>query len=87
MNCRKGCGACCIYISITSPLPNHPNGKKAGEYCLNLSKEFTCSLWNKPNLPEICRNFQADVELCGLNSEEAKINIIKWEELTCIVSM
>ena len=30
MNCREGCGACCIAPSISSPIPGMPHGKPAG---------------------------------------------------------
>jgi Fe-S-cluster containining protein len=30
MNCRLGCGACCIAPSISSPIPGMPQGKPAG---------------------------------------------------------
>jgi uncharacterized protein len=83
MNCRKGCGACCIAISISSPLPNHPNGKPAGVRCKNLTEYFTCSLWLDPiTMPKICKSFQADIELCGNSYLEAVNLINKWEELT-----
>ncbi|MGR5456700.1 YkgJ family cysteine cluster protein, partial [Vibrio alfacsensis] len=30
MDCRLGCGACCIAPSISSPIPGMPNGKPSG---------------------------------------------------------
>ena len=30
MNCRPHCGACCIALSISSPIPGMPAGKPAG---------------------------------------------------------
>ena len=29
MECRIGCAACCVVISISSPLPGYPDGKPA----------------------------------------------------------
>jgi hypothetical protein len=82
MECRKGCGACCIYISISSPLPNHPNGKPPGKMCHNLKSDLSCSLWETDQMPEICKKFKADPELCGSNFIDAKNRIKKLEELT-----
>jgi len=28
IDCRSGCGACCIAPSISSPIPGMPNGKQ-----------------------------------------------------------
>ena len=82
MECRVGCGACCIAISISSPLPGHPEGKEAGVRCVHLTVCRTCSLWGTSDFPDICRRFDADEELCGKNSREAELNIIRWEKLT-----
>jgi len=51
MNCREGCGACCIAPSISSPLPGMPQGKPAGERCLHLSVEQLCLLFGQPERP------------------------------------
>jgi len=83
IQCRKGCGACCIFISISSPLPNHPYGKKSSETCTNLDLEnMTCTLWNTPDFPDICRRFQAVKWICGDNFMEAAKNIQELERLT-----
>ena len=38
MECRKGCGACCIAPSISSPLPGLPFGKMPGDRCPHLNE-------------------------------------------------
>ncbi|HRZ01930.1 MAG TPA: YkgJ family cysteine cluster protein, partial [Burkholderiaceae bacterium] len=45
MNCRPGCGACCIAPSITRPLPGMPDGKPAGVPCAHLDADLRCALW------------------------------------------
>lgn len=65
MNCREGCGACCIAPSISTPIPGMPNGKPAGERCIHLSVELLCGLFGQPERPAVCGAFQADVEVCG----------------------
>ena len=82
MECRMGCGACCTHISISSSIPGHIGGKKAGERCINLSSANLCMLWDTPQMPQICRSFKADKEFCGENREEAAVLIRAIEVLT-----
>lgn len=79
MNCREGCGACCIAPSISSPIPGMPQGKPAGERCLHLSVENLCALFGKPERPSVCGGFKAEPEVCGHDRDEA-IRIIGWLE-------
>ncbi|MBT3751242.1 MAG: YkgJ family cysteine cluster protein [Bacteroidetes bacterium] len=80
MECRSGCGACCIAISISSPIPGRPEGKKAGERCIHLSCTKECRIWNHPDRPEVCKDFMADPQVCGDSFEEAMVNLSKLEE-------
>ncbi len=80
MNCRKGCGACCIAISISGPLPLHPGGKKAGLRCAHLLTDNTCSIYN--DRPRVCREFRADPEFCGKTCDEALFLLKELEEKT-----
>ena len=70
MKCRK-CGACCIAISISSPIPGMPNGKPAGVRCIHLSDNNLCKLFGKPERPEICADYKADKWFCCDSREEA----------------
>jgi len=79
MECRMGCGACCIAPSISTPMPNMPLGKKAGERCLNLSDENLCLLFGKPERPDFCAMFQAEDSVCGSSQADA-IRLIGWLE-------
>lgn len=65
IKCRKNCGACCIYPSISSPLPGMPNGKPAGVKCIHLGLEMECKIFNHPDRPAVCSNFTAEKEFCG----------------------
>lgn len=80
--CRKGCGACCIVISISSPMPGMPNGKPAGVRCMNLLENNLCSLYNTEAYPPVCRNFKFDPEFCGETNEEAFERLAELENLT-----
>ncbi|WP_460121996.1 YkgJ family cysteine cluster protein [Pseudomonas sp. S2_C03] len=82
MNCREGCGACCIAPSISSPIPGMPHGKAAGERCAQLSVENLCAIFGQPERPAVCSGFKADVEVCGASSEEAIRLLGWWEQMT-----
>lgn len=82
MKCREGCGACCIAPSISSPIPGMPNGKAAGERCVQLSVENLCNIFGKPERPAVCSAFEADVEVCGSSSDEAIKLLGWWEQMT-----
>jgi len=71
MECRSGCGACCIVPSISSPIPGMPNGKPSGVRCIHLLADYKCALWNNPERPGVCMAFRAEPEFCGSDREEA----------------
>lgn len=73
MECRTGCGMCCIAPSIQQSIPGMPLGKKAGDYCYNLDPEtLNCRIWGQDNYPDFCRGFQPERAFCGDNREEAE---------------
>jgi uncharacterized protein len=71
MDCRAGCGACCIAPSISSPIPGMPAGKPAGVRCVQLLPDGRCALWGRPERPLVCRALLAEPETCGGSSGEA----------------
>lgn len=77
MECRLGCGACCIFIDISSSIPNHPNGKPSGVRCKNLNKNNCCKIWGTPEYPKVCADYKAEKEFCGETFEESKDILIK----------
>jgi len=85
MDCRIGCGACCIAPSISSPLPGMPGGKAAGERCVNLDPAtHRCRIWGTSAYPEVCRRFQAHEEICGSQREEALTLLTELEIATAV---
>lgn len=82
MDCRIGCGGCCIAPSISSPLPGMPQGKPAGVRCVNLDENYRCRLWGSDRYPDVCRDFPADYEVCGDSRREALERLTEWERLT-----
>lgn len=71
MDCRPGCGACCIALSISSPIPGMPLGKPSGVRCIHLTDDYKCALYGDPTRPVVCSDFRADPEFCGSNRDEA----------------
>lgn len=82
MKCRKGCGACCIAISISSPLPGLPNGKPADARCIHLTDENVCAIHKQPDFPAVCRNLQPSLEMCGHTLGEAMAYLTELEKQT-----
>ncbi|MFP4362998.1 MAG: YkgJ family cysteine cluster protein [Spirochaetia bacterium] len=82
MKCRIGCGACCIALSISSPILGMPEGKPAGVRCVNLGDDNTCTIHNTPEYPEVCRNLVPEPEMCGETREHALKYLAELEKLT-----
>lgn len=79
MDCRVGCGACCIAPSISSPIPGMPNGKAAGVRCIQLDDANRCQLFGKPERPEVCRRLRPEPAMCGANRDEALATLARLE--------
>jgi len=71
MECRVGCAACCVALSISSPIPGMPRGKPAGVRCVNLTQDNRCALFGRPERPAVCAALQPAREMCGDTAEEA----------------
>jgi Fe-S-cluster containining protein len=69
MECRPNCGACCIAVSISSPLPGMPGGKPAEVRCIHLMDDMRCAIYE--TRPNVCRDFHAEELVCGHSREEA----------------
>ncbi|WP_419810492.1 YkgJ family cysteine cluster protein [Bacterioplanoides sp.] len=82
LECRLGCGACCIAPSISTPIPGMPQGKPAGERCIQLDDKNLCRIFGQPDRPAVCLNFKADADICGEHNQTALDNLIKLETLT-----
>jgi len=82
MECRVGCAACCIAISISSPIPGMPNGKPAGIPCVQLTPDGKCKLFGKPERPAVCGALHASPDMCGESNEEAFDILTELERAT-----
>ena len=76
MNCRPGCGACCIAPSISSL------GKPAGLRCVHLTDDNRCRLFGKPERPAVCASLRPTREMCGDSREHALVWLRVMEERT-----
>lgn len=79
MQCREGCGACCIAPSITSPMPGMPDGKPAGVRCVHLTEAQRCAIFGSPSRPSVCSQFAPDPQVCGGSAQQA-LQILTWWE-------
>ena len=82
MDCRLGCGACCIAPSITSAIPGMPDGKPAGVRCIQLSDDNLCMIFGSDLRPIVCGGFSATVDVCGTSNEQAMWIIADLESST-----
>ena len=80
--CRAGCGACCIALSISSPIPGLPAGKPAGVRCPQLTADNRCALFGRPERPAVCERLRPLPEMCGESAAEALANIARLEAAT-----
>ena len=82
MECRVGCGACCIAPSISSPIPGMPDGKPAGVRCVQLTSDNRCKLFGKPERPAVCVSLRPSEEMCGFSAQEAFVWLTLLERAT-----
>jgi uncharacterized protein len=76
MDCRPGCGACCIAPSLSSAIPGMPNGKPAGTRCVQLTDDLRCAVYGQTERPACCSGLKASQEMCGSSREQA----LSWLE-------
>ena len=82
MECRAGCGACCIAPSISSPIPGMPMGKPAGVRCVQLTADGRCALFGKPGRPNVCVSLRPSESMCGATSRQAMARLTALELAT-----
>jgi len=82
IKCRPGCGACCIFISITSYIPGMPGGKPAGVRCVNLDDNNFCTLFGKEDRPKVCISLKPEPHMCGRNLSDAEEYLTMLENET-----
>jgi hypothetical protein len=76
MDCRPGCGACCIAPSISTL------HKAAGVPCRHLDVGFRCRVFGAPQRPACCSGLQPSIEMCGNDRETALVWLTSLETET-----
>lgn len=79
MNCRPGCGACCIAPSISSAIPGMPQGKPAGVRCIQLDETNQCRIFGQPQRPAVCGQLMPSTEMCGASASAALAWLMQLE--------
>lgn len=59
-----------------------PNGKQAGESCIQLLSDLSCAIFGDPSRPKVCTDFMPEEDTCGKGKEEAIIILKNLEEYT-----
>ncbi|WP_294965909.1 YkgJ family cysteine cluster protein [uncultured Gilliamella sp.] len=80
--CRANCGACCIAPSISSAIPDMPNGKPAGIACVHLNSNFQCRLFGHSSRPLVCNRLKPCHDMCGDTRQQALNYLTQLEQLT-----
>ena len=82
LDCRSGCGACCIAPSISSPIPGMPQGKPAGVRCVQLTSDYRCAIFGDPRRPAVCASLRPSPSMCGVDRTAAMHALANLESAT-----
>ena len=82
LECRMGCGACCIAPSISTPIPGMPHGKPAGVPCVQLRPDMRCAIFGRPERPAVCASLRPSNDMCGADREAALTFLDRLERAT-----
>jgi hypothetical protein len=59
-----------------------PNGKPAGEACVQLTADGRCALFGQQERPAVCVSLRPTEEMCGTNRDEAMSGLAALERAT-----
>lgn len=48
-----------------------PNGKQAGVPCIQLTDDYRCAIFGRPERPAFCAGLRPSAEMCGETRERA----------------
>jgi uncharacterized protein len=59
-----------------------PQGKPAGERCVQLDAHNRCLIFDHPGRPAVCSQLRPSAEMCGADAPAAMGYLIRLERLT-----
>jgi uncharacterized protein len=59
-----------------------PNGKPAGQRCVQLDDNGRCRIFGRPERPAVCGGLRPQAEMCGDSREHALFYLHRLEALT-----
>lgn len=59
-----------------------PQGKRAGERCVQLLPDYRCAIFGRPERPAVCASLRPTQEMCGVNRDEAMAFLTTLERAT-----
>jgi hypothetical protein len=59
-----------------------PQGKAAGQRCVQLSADNRCKIFGQPERPAVCASLVPDREMCGHDASQAMDWLSRLERLT-----
>lgn len=59
-----------------------PNGKPAGQRCIQLDEHNGCRIFGSHERPAVCASLQPSPEMCGATREHAMRFLAELERLT-----
>jgi hypothetical protein len=59
-----------------------PQGKRAGERCVQLLPDLRCAIFGRPERPAVCVSLRPSEAMCGASREEAMRTLGELERAT-----
>jgi uncharacterized protein len=59
-----------------------PNGKRAGERCVQLLPDMRCAIFGRPERPAFCASLRPAEDMCGVSAADAMARLEALERAT-----
>jgi hypothetical protein len=59
-----------------------PQGKPAGQRCIQLDDAHRCRIFGQPDRPAVCGQLQPSAEMCGTSAADALAWLMQLERVT-----
>lgn len=59
-----------------------PDGKAAGERCIQLDRQDRCQLFGDPRRPAVCTSLRPTIDMCGTDRHSALRGLTQLEAAT-----